>query len=310
MIAPFPRLFPAPDDMFETLWIVLTLLQAPDPPAVSIGLPDDVHARTIAALVVPPAGPMPGTGEAAPQTAGATAPPAGGPVAAVPPPSSPPPSPRPRVVRGKAELSYVSTGGTTDTQTIGTAGELLVTPNAWRIETKLAYLRNKVNDEINAKRLTGQFRAARKIGESSELFGRAAYLRNTFTGINNSWDAAVGVTALLLDQEPQRLAIDSGFGYLTEDRTGGLGRDLASVDLGVRYQWEFSKRNRFTNDAAIKTDIERTSDWRLNHVAAVQAGLNSILSLKVSHEVNYRNEPVPGFTRADTVTSAAIIATF
>lgn len=294
--------------MFESLWIVLTLLHAPDAPAVSIGLPDDVRTRSVAALVVPIIGPAAGPVIVAPPASEPVQTPAA--VAAVAPPTSKPPPPRPRLVRGKAELSYVSTGGTTDTQTIGTAGELVVTPEQWNIQTKLAYLRNKVNDEVNARRLTGQFRAAREIGASAELFGRASYLRNTFIGISNSWDAAVGVTAIILQTQPQRLAIDSGFGYLTEDRTGSLGRDLTSVDLGVRYQWEFSKRNRFINDAAIKTDIERTSDWRINHVAAVQAGLNAVLSLKVSHEVNYRNEPVPGFTRADTVTSAAIIATF
>src|SRR5690606_38683386 len=166
MSGPFAPVPTAPDDMFETLWIVLTLLQAPDPPAISIGIPDDVRTRTVAALVVPPAGPMIGApDEGGADTAGATTPPPGGAVAAVPPPSAPTPSPRPRVVRGKAELSYVSTGGTSDTQTIGTAGELLATPRDWRIETKIAYLRNKVNDEVNARRLTGQFRAARKIGE-------------------------------------------------------------------------------------------------------------------------------------------------
>ncbi|WP_234800410.1 DUF481 domain-containing protein [Luteitalea pratensis] len=42
----------------------------------------------------------------------------------------------------------------------------------------------------------------------------------------------------------------------------------------------------------------------------LQAGLNAVLALKVSHEINYRNEPVPGFTRADTVAAAAIVASF
>jgi hypothetical protein len=35
-----------------------------------------------------------------------------------------------------------------------------------------------------------------------------------------------------------------------------------------------------------------------------------VLALKLSHEINYRNEPVPGFTRADTVAAAAIVASF
>jgi putative salt-induced outer membrane protein len=231
-------------------------------------------------------------------------------VAAAGPLAAPAPAAGPRRIRGKSEFSYVSTGGTAETQTIGTSGELTFTPPHWRIETRAAYLRNHVDDQLRARRLTGQFRAARALGDRAELFGRATYLRNTFAGIDNSWDAAAGITAILLQSDPQRLSVDSGFGYLTEDRTQGLGRDLASVDFGLRYIREFSKRNRFTNDTALKADIERTSDWRLTHVAAIQAGLNSMLSLKFSHELNYRNEPVPGFTRSDTVASAAVVATF
>lgn len=285
--------------MFDTLWIVLTLLQPPPPLPVTIGIPTELVRSALPPGVETPASlpPMP----TPPVVVASATPPAPAPAAAAAPT---------RIVRGKSELSYVSTGGTAETQTIGAGAELLVTPHNWRIEAKVAYLRNRVDDEIRARRLNGQFRSARKFGDRAEMFGRAQYLRNTFAGINNSWDAAAGLTAILFQNDPQRLAFDSGFGYLTEDRTLGLGRDLTSVDFGVRYLWEFSRRNRFINDAAWKADIERTSDWRLNHVAAIQAGLNSILSLKVSHELNYRNEPVPGFTRADTVASAAIVATF
>lgn len=289
--------------MFETLWIVLTLLQAPAPLPLTVGLPSEIAADTLPTDIVTARVTAPAPLDI-PATVVAQAP------SAPPPATAKPPAPPPRIVRGKSELSYVSTGGTAETQTIGTSAELLVTPTNWRVETKIAYLRNRVNDEVRARRLNGQFRSSRKIGDAAEVFGRANYLRNTFAGIRHSWDAAVGVTTILFQNTPQRLAVDSGFGYLTEDRTQGLGRDLASLDVGVRYAWEFSRRNRFTNDAAVKTDIERTSDWRLIHVAAVQAGLNSILSLRVSHELNYRNEPVPGFTRADTVASASIVATF
>jgi putative salt-induced outer membrane protein YdiY len=294
--------------MFESLWIVLTLLQPPVQPPVQVGVPEDVYARLQPGIDVSthlaPANQDPVEPAAAPVAAGVT------PATAPSEPEPKPPTPAPRVVRGRGEVSYVSTGGTAETQTIGSAGELIFTPGPWRLESKVAYLRNEVNGEVRARRLTGQLRSSRRIGERSELFGRAVYLRNTFAGISASVDAAAGVTAILLQANPHRLAIDSGFGYLTEDRTQGLGRDLATLDFGLRYQWDFSTRNRFTNDAAIKADVERTSDWRLIHIAAIQAGLNSILSLKLSHELNYRNEPVPGFTRADTVASASIVATF
>ena len=72
-----------------------------------------------------------------------------------------------------------------------------------------------------ARRLTSQVRTARKVGDRAELFARGTYLRNTFAGIDQSLDGAAGVTALLLQGEPQRLSFDSGFGYIGEDRTRG-----------------------------------------------------------------------------------------
>ena len=148
------------------------------------------------------------------------------------------------------------------------------------------------------------------MGDRAELFARGTYLRNTFAGIDNSVDGAAGVTALLIKGEPQRLSLDSGFGYIGEDRTRGQGRYLGTFDMGLRHQWEFNRRNRISNDASVKTDVDRTSDWRVTHVAALQAALNAVLALKLSHEIYYRNEPVPGFNRADTVAAAAIVATF
>ena len=163
-----------------------------------------------------------------------------------------------------------------------------MTPRGWRLESKANYLRTRTEGTVRARRFTGQVRAARKIGERAELFARGTYLRNTFAGLDHSVDGAAGVTAILFHSDRQRF----------------------SFDLGMRHQWEFSRRNRISNDASLKADVERSSDWRVSHVASLEASLNAVLALKLSHEVNYRNEPVPGFTRADTVAAAAIVATF
>ncbi len=282
--------------MLETFWIYLALLQGPAAVAAPPlpGVVDDAllpASAIVAPLLLPES--LPPIPPIAPLVA----------VAA-------PPAKRTKLVRGKAELSYASTGGTADTQTIGTGGELVVMPGAWRLESRATYLRTKTDGTVRARRLNGQLRAARKVGDRAELFARGTYLRNTFAGIDNSLDGAAGVTAILFRSEPQMLSIDSGFGYIGEDRTLGPGRYVGTFDLGVRHYWEFARRNRISNDASLKADVERTSDWRVSHVAALQASLNAVLALKLSHEVNYRNEPVPGFTRADTVASAAIVATF
>jgi putative salt-induced outer membrane protein YdiY len=278
--------------MLEPIWIFLALLQGPAPIAAP-PLPAVIDTRLLPAsafvsiLTAPP-------------------PPAARRIAR----ASVPPAKETELLKGKAELSYVSTGGTASTTTFGSAGEAVYSPGLWRLESRASFLRSRSDGTVRARRLTGQIRTARKIGDRAELFARGTYLRNTFAGIDNSVDGAAGVTAILLEGEPQRLSLDSGFGYIGEDRTVGRGRYLGTFDMGLRHRWEFSRRNRISNDASLKTDIERTSDWRVTHVAALQASLNAMLALKLSHEINYRNEPVPGFTRADTVAAAAIVATF
>jgi putative salt-induced outer membrane protein YdiY len=281
--------------MLETFWIVLTLLQGPAPiPAPPLPATIDPAQLPTSAYVAPT------------QLPPALLAPAVVVQAAKPPVAVK----KPELVRGRAELSYVSTGGTATTQTIGGGAEVIIAPGPWRIETRTNYLRTRTDGTTRARRLTGQLRTARKIGERAELFTRGTYLRNTFAGIDHSVDGAAGVTAILLQSKPQRLSVDSGFGYIGEDRTIGRGRYLGTFDVGIRHQWEFSRRNRISNDASLKADVQRTSDWRVSHVAALEAALNAMLALKLSHEVSYRNEPVPGFTRADTVAAAAIVATF
>lgn len=281
---------PAP--MLEPVWILLALLQGPAPmSAPTLPTTVDLALLPSSAIVAPPMQPP-----------------------VVPPPpavaQAPKAAPRRDRVKGKGELSYVSTGGTTSTQTIGTGGEIVVSNGPWRLEGRASFLRTRTDDVVHARRITGQIKSARRVGDRTEMFARGTYLRNTFAGIDNSVDGAAGLTAILFQTAPQRLSLDSGFGYIGEDRTIGRGRYLGTFDLGLRHHWEFARRNRISNDASLKADVERTSDWRVSYVAALQAALNSVLALKLSQEVNYRNEPVPGFTRADTVAAASIVATF
>ena len=285
--------------MLDPVWIFIALLQGPAPMSAP-PLPTTVDPAILPTSAVVAPAPLPDLLRQ----------PIAPPVVVAQAPAAKPATKTPPLVKGKGELSYVSTGGTATTQTIGSGAELVVTPGRWRFESRASYLRTLTDGTVRARRLTGQLRAARKVGDRAELFARGNYLRNTFAGIDNSVDGAAGLTALLIQSQPQRLSIDSGFGYIGEDRTRGPGRYLGTFDVGVRHQWEFSRRNRISNDATVKTDLERTSDWRVTHVAALQASLNAVLALKLSHEVNYRNEPVPGFTRADTVAAAALVATF
>jgi hypothetical protein len=51
-------------------------------------------------------------------------------------------------------------------------------------------------------------------------------------------------------------------------------------------------------------------NWRAKNALTLQATLTRMLSVKLSHAIEHRHEPVPGFGRTDSRTSAALVFSF
>jgi putative salt-induced outer membrane protein YdiY len=71
-----------------------------------------------------------------------------------------------------------------------------------------------------------------------------------------------------------------------------------------------SETSDLTDDLATSFDLAEDGTWRLNHLIALTARIASAFSLKVSNQLRFVDEPVPGFERTDTITSAALVVGF
>ena len=69
-------------------------------------------------------------------------------------------------------------------------------------------------------------------------------------------------------------------------------------------------KNGFTEEAKVTYDLEDSENWRFANSASISVAINARFSLKVSHVLSYLNEPVVGFEKTDTTTSAALVAKF
>lgn len=100
--------------------------------------------------------------------------------------SHPPPPPTPTPLwSGKGELSFVSTSGNSDTQTLGVGAEVEYKPGFWSFLFKSAFLRSEADNVENARSFLATLRAARSISPRLEAFARGEYLQNTFAGIDS-----------------------------------------------------------------------------------------------------------------------------
>jgi putative salt-induced outer membrane protein YdiY len=231
--------------------------------------------------------------------------------------SNPPPSPalvasRPpvKVWSTKAEVSYVSTSGNADTTTAKLGGETQFKPGPWTMVARGAFLTSTAVTAGRNQRVDGLLRASRTVSPRLELFGQMVYLENTFAGIGSSFYPLGGVAYALVEAPPHSWKARVGLGYGQENRLRRPDLSFATADAETAYRWSMSKTSEFRQDATFTSNLSRTRDWRFANTTSVAASLNSLLSLKVQHVLNYLNEPVAGFERVDTVTSAAVVATF
>ncbi len=233
--------------------------------------------------------------------------------AQAPPPEPPPPPPH--TCTGSAELSFVSTTGNTDTQTLGVGGAIECKPNKWTYTGKGAFIRSEADNVETAKSLDTLFRAARDLVPRLKAYGQFNYFQNEFAGIQNRYALEGGLSYMLFMHPKHTLEVGGGFGYTKEDRVevpGILDEDLsfATARTGAIYRWKISETAEFGNDLAFTFNLNDGDDWRFGDVAYIAAKLNTLFSLKLSYTVAYLNSPVPGFGKTDTITSAAIVAKF
>lgn len=241
--------------------------------------------------------------------AGAQTPPAAGSAVAQQIPPEPPPPPPP-AFEGKAELSFVSIGGNTDAQTLGTAADVIWRAAPWTTEGKAVFVRAETDGLETARALLAQLRESRALSTRLEVFGRGGYLRDVYAGIDSRLAVDAGLGWLAVDRAPHALRLDAGLGYLVENRLAGDDLRSAMAQTAAKYKWAFSDTTELTNDAAFLLPFEERDAWRYANTLAVSAGLSRLFSLKLSHALGYLNAPVPGFRKTDTIVSAALVAKF
>lgn len=221
-----------------------------------------------------------------------------------------PPPPPPPLWSGKAELSFVSTSGNTDTQTLGGAAEVEYQPGVWSGKAKVAFIKSESNGTENARSFEALLRGARKLSVRLEAYALGGYLKNRFAGIDGRYAGEGGLAYELLPPGAHSLKAEAGIGYTKENRTTGFDRSFMTARGGLLYKWKLSKTSEFANETSFTQDLRSSKDWRFAETASMSAGLTTVLAVKLSYALTKVNDPPPGFKKTDTITTAALVAKF
>ncbi|CAN5363335.1 MAG: DUF481 domain-containing protein [Acidobacteria bacterium] len=209
-----------------------------------------------------------------------------------------------------AELSLVATGGNTDTQTLGVGGSVVWRPGEWVTRTRVAYVRSATDGLDTAESLLADLRQSRALSARADVYARAAYLSDRFSGIDHRTTVDTGLGWLAIDEAPHSLRLDAGVGVTHEARLAADNLTFAVGTVGALYRWRFSRTSDLTEQLLVTADLGDAPNWRFQNGLTLTLTMTRLLSFKLRHELKRSNRPVPGFRATDTVLSAALVATF
>jgi putative salt-induced outer membrane protein YdiY len=223
---------------------------------------------------------------------------------------APPPAPAevPPRFEASAQFAFLATTGNASTNTIGAGGEFVWRPDPMTYNGKLVFAQNESDDVVSARSFAGLFRSSRKINERLSAYGQYDFLRDTFAGVEQRHIIEGGVSYLAIDRAPHRLRLDAGLGYLYEDGPEDEHFDSVTLSLGALYRAEISETSEFSFEPRFILPLVDAGAYRYDQVAALNLGINSFLSLKLSHTIRYSAEPPVGFDTTDTITAVSIVA--
>jgi putative salt-induced outer membrane protein YdiY len=217
-----------------------------------------------------------------------------------------PASDAPPRLEASAQGTFLDTSGNASTKSLGAGGDFIWRPDSWTYNGKAIFAQSEAEDELTARSIAALFRAARAFNPRLSGYGQYDFLRDVFAGVDERHVIEGGLSYLAVDQQPHRLQLDTGVGYLN-----GQGPEdslnSATFSVAAAYRLVVST-GKFTYEPRFLLPLDETEQWKFDQDVAFTVTLNSILSLKIAHTLRYAAAPPPGFETTDRILAISLVA--
>ncbi len=212
---------------------------------------------------------------------------------------------------GNVEISYLQTGGNTESQTFAGEGKAERAFKRAQLTGEARGLYGGKEGVTSEKSWSTSLKYGHNISNRSSVFVLESVERNTLKGIDFRYVHQGGIGHYFIKTETDTLKGEVGAGYVKEDRVDPL-KDVgyANARAFLGYVHAFTEQTRFEQTVEYLPNLSDSEDYIINEETAVIANLMGQFALQTSFAVAFDHLPPPGFEKTDRVFKTALLYTF
>lgn len=192
----------------------------------------------------------------------------------------------------EAELSYVKTDGNTELMTLSAKNQLKYNmtekiSSVW----KLSILYGEDDGEKNLENYFTELKFNYLVTDRLFILYTVGGQRDVFSGIRYKINTGPGLGYKFINGPKHFLISELGGEYVREENTERKTNQYGRGRAFSQYDYEFTKKNKFTQSVEYLQSLEDRKDYNINSITALTSAINDIFSMKASYEIRYDHLP-------------------
>jgi len=218
-----------------------------------------------------------------------------------------PPSPPPPLWDTQVGAAFVGTSGNTETSTFG--ADFLVNRRwpVWRLAGAAGAVRASDDGEPTAERYSATLRSDRVLTSFLSLTAGEKGERDELAGIALRNIADGGLSWALIRQPRWTLDGLTSMAWIYENQIGGPKTNSPAGVFQLLSKVPFAAGADTTQRFTYYPNFDVAVAYRSEAEITAQAAMNNLFALKFGFLWRYSNQPVFGFEKTDTTTTASIV---
>lgn len=212
-------------------------------------------------------------------------------------------------------FSLLMTSGNTQELTLGLDTEHNLKLDKNQIQFKGSIIYSKSDEEKGSEIYYSHLEYKRSIFSRAYLLGFGRLERNVPSGYKYRFSISGGAGYVWTKSEKLELSSEIALGLskennLKKDKEAELRSSFASSLISSRIKIKISSNSELSLHEIFFINLDNTNDYRLSFLGSLSVSISRYIALKISHQLKYNHQPVPGFKSTDQYLLTSLVLNF